>query len=189
MSQEIEIEFKNLLQHREFTQLCKHFDVKKEDFTLQHNHYFDTPSFMLKKKGCALRIREKNNRRTLTLKQPHPDGLLETHQALTEQETAAAMADSSFPDGAVTKVLYEMDVPSASLNFLGTLSTQRAEVPHENGLVVLDHSFYLETEDFELEYESQERSRGEKTFHELLAAFQIPKRETDNKIRRFFAQK
>ncbi|HEU5140405.1 MAG TPA: CYTH domain-containing protein [Bacillales bacterium] len=189
MSREIEIEFKNLLSKTEFDQLCNHFNVKKTDFKVQHNHYFDTADFMLKNQGCALRIREKNNTHTLTLKQPHPDGLLEIHQPLDEQDTAAIMAGAHLPDGEVVDVLHKIKVSVADLNPLGTLSTDRAEVSFKNGLVVLDHSFYSGTEDYELEYESTEKNRGEETFHELLATLNIPERETENKIRRFFRKK
>ncbi|HET7579564.1 MAG TPA: CYTH domain-containing protein [Bacillales bacterium] len=189
MSQEIEIECKNMLTAQEFEQLCSHFEIGGSDFTRQHNHYFDTPEFMLKNKGCALRIREKNNRSTLTLKQPHPDGLLETHQPLTDAEAEEAKKGSKVPDGEVTDVLSSMNIPVSSLKLLGTLSTERAEFTYENGLLVLDHSYYLDTEDYELEYESPERAQGEKTFYGLLNTFGIEKRETDNKIRRFFNRK
>lgn len=186
MSQEIEIEFKNLLTAQEFERLCSQFGLQNSDFTLQHNHYFDTADFMMKKKGCALRIREKNGRTILTLKQPHPAGLLETHQPLTEGEAAAAKASSEFPDGEVTQILETMDVFTSSLHYLGKLSTKRAETDYKSGLLVLDHSFYLGKEDFELEYESREKVSGEKIFDELLVLSNIPKRETENKIRRFF---
>lgn len=189
MSQEIEIECKNMLTTQEFEQLCSHFEIGGSDFTRQDNHYFDTPEFMLKNKGCALRIREKNNRSTLTLKQPYPDGLLETHQSLTGEQAEAAINGARLPDGEVIDLLSSMNIPVSSLKLLGTLSTKRAEFTYEDGLLVLDHSFYLDTEDYELEYESSERARGEKTFHDLLNTFGIPVRETDNKIRRFFTRK
>ncbi|HEX7065130.1 MAG TPA: CYTH domain-containing protein [Bacillales bacterium] len=189
MSQEIEIEFKNLLNQKEFEQLCHHFNVKQADFKIQHNHYFDTTDFMLKNNKCALRIREKENTRTLTLKQPHPDGLLETHQTLTEQETANVKACSHFPEGEVIDALHKMKIPVRSLNLLGTLSTERAETPYRNGLIVLDHSYYSGTEDYELEYESPDKNSGEQIFHDLLGSLGIPKRETENKIRRFFRKK
>jgi uncharacterized protein YjbK len=189
MSQEIEIEFKNILTRAEFEQLSRYFGVRKDDFTLQHNHYFDTPTFMLKSQGCALRIREKNGRQTLTLKQPHTEGLLETHQSLTKKEAEAAKSGNRLPDGEVIRVLQTMGVSVFSLTYLGTLSTERAEIVYENGTIMLDHSFYLGTEDYELEYESTDKNEGEKIFQTLLRDFNIPQRETKNKIRRFFEKK
>lgn len=189
MSQEIEIEFKNLLTRAEFERLCSHFSIENEDFTLQHNHYFDTPSFMLKNKGCALRIRDKNGRLTLTLKQPHTDGLLETHQSISKEEVEAAKTGNHFPDGEVTRVLRAMSIPVSSLTYLGKLSTERAEIPYQNGTIMLDHSFYLGTEDYELEYESMEQKQGKEVFQTLLRDLDILERETKNKIRRFFEKK
>ena len=52
MTQEIEIEFKNIVTEEEFNTLCKSFSI--EGFTKQVNHYFETPSFSLKEAGSAL---------------------------------------------------------------------------------------------------------------------------------------
>ncbi|HET7658355.1 MAG TPA: CYTH domain-containing protein, partial [Bacillales bacterium] len=147
MSREIEIEFKNLLTKQEFGQLFHYFGLENKTFTLQHNHYFDTRDFMLKEQNCALRIREKNGHYTLTMKQPQPVGLLEIHQKLTKQEYERIKTQCLFPDGEVTKELLEMNVPPATLVHFGTLSTKRVETGYQEGLLVLDHSFYLGTED------------------------------------------
>ena len=86
MSQSIEIEFKNLLSIEEFNRMITYFQLSDDHFFRQINHYFDTKDFALKNLGCALRIREKKEHFEMTLKQPHPDGLLETTQILTEKE-------------------------------------------------------------------------------------------------------
>lgn len=189
LSREIEIEFKNIVSRAEFEQLSRHFNVTTSDFALQHNHYFDTPSFMLKEKGCALRIREKDATFTLTLKQPHTDGLLETHQALTARETNSALADKELPSGVVTRALQAMDIPLSTLHYLGRLSTTRAELPYRDGTLAFDRSEYLQIEDHELEYEVSERTSGEENFKQLLASFNIPRRPSKNKVQRFFDQK
>lgn len=186
MSQEIEIEFKNLLTEPEFENIRRHFHLAKKQFTPQHNHYFDTEDFMLKKQNCALRVREKKGRMTFTLKQPHRHGLLETHQPITSNDFETMKTERHFPEGEVTRTLRELNIVLGNLVLLGTLSTKRAELDFRNGLLVLDHSFYVGTEDYELEYECKERSSGEKVFFELLHQFQIPKRKTENKIKRMF---
>ena len=89
MTQEIEIEFKNIVTEEEFHALCKSFSI--EVFTKQVNHYFETPNFSLKEAGSALRIRHKGETYTLTLKQPAEVGLLETHQVVTENEAKMMM--------------------------------------------------------------------------------------------------
>lgn len=189
MSQEIEIEYKNLLTPREFGQLCRYFQIEDDSFNRQDNHYFDTANFMLRDLGCALRIREKNGKAILTLKQPYGDDLLETHQALTNKEKQAALAGAGIGDGEVPSALQKLTVPLASLRFLGTLSTYRAERTYQGGVLVFDHSEYLQTADDELEYEVTNHEQGETVFTELLNAFHIPRRPSKNKVRRFFERK
>ncbi|MEH7347045.1 CYTH domain-containing protein, partial [Bacillus sp. JJ1532] len=54
---------------------------------------------------------------------------------------------------------------------------------------VLDHSYYLNKEDFEIEYEVSNREKGLEVFSELLLNLDIPIRKTDNKIMRFYKEK
>src|SRR5699024_9526368 len=85
MNQEIEIEYKTLLTERAFNKLTEALPFP-HDAIKQVNHYFKTEDFQLKKKRSAIRIREKKDTIVLTLKQPHPDGILETHETLTKEE-------------------------------------------------------------------------------------------------------
>src|SRR5699024_6280641 len=85
MGQEIEIEYKNLLTKQEFNHLLHHFSFPQPG-KKQTNYYFETKNFTLKENRSALRIREKDGNYQLTLKEPHVNGLLETHDMLTESE-------------------------------------------------------------------------------------------------------
>src|SRR5690625_5863964 len=85
MTQEIEIEYKNLLTEDEFNLLLSTLPFSKE-CQVQKNYYFETNNFALRGKLSALRIREKKGSYQLTLKEPHPEGHLETHDFLTEKE-------------------------------------------------------------------------------------------------------
>ncbi|WP_203364200.1 CYTH domain-containing protein [Bacillus sp. REN10] len=189
MSQQVEIEFKNLLEKKEFSQLIQAFHVREEDFALQHNHYLDTASFHLKKHGCALRIREKEATFELTLKQPAKVGLLETNQILKKEEAEALMQKSIWPEGMVKEALQPLLTEKDQLEHFGTLSTRRAEILYKEGILTFDNSFYLGKEDYELEYEVKEEESGKKTFNDLLKQFQIPRRITDNKVKRFYLEK
>ncbi|WP_338753578.1 CYTH domain-containing protein [Bacillus sp. FJAT-52991] len=189
MSQQLEIEFKNLLEKEEFLHLIQAFHIKEEDFALQHNHYLDTASFHLKQQGCALRIREKEATFELTLKQPAEIGLLETNQSLLKEEAEVLLLKGKFPEGIVKEVLQLTLLEIDSLQHFGTLSTKRAEIPYQEGLLTFDNSFYLGKEDYELEYEVQEEKTGQEIFNHLLKKFQIPRRITDNKVKRFYLEK
>ncbi|WP_421384209.1 CYTH domain-containing protein [Bacillus salacetis] len=185
MPKEIEIEFKNMLTQEEFQQIKSHLSLKENDFALQKNHYFDTPYNELQKQQCALRIREKNGHFELTLKQPAEEGLLETNQSVNEVETSKMIEQGMIPSGEVAEALKSLEIQPEKLVHFGTLSTSRAETVFKDGLMVLDYSFYINNEDYELEYEVKDRESGEKIFFDFLASMNIPIRPADNKIKRF----
>ena len=189
MTQEIEIEFKNLVTEEEFIRLLSHFHIIEEDFITQDNHYFDTPDYQLKGKQSALRIRQKNGTYTLTLKTPLNEDLLETNQPLSKSQSDSLLHEGLFPEGEVKNVLQSIPVALESLQHFGTLSTSRAEIDYQDGLLVFDKSSYLQKEDYELEYEVKERKSGEAIFRQLLEQLHIPLRKTDNKIKRFYLEK
>lgn len=188
MAQEIEIEYKNLLTKEEYHLLLDslHFPVEG---TLQTNYYFDTKDFQLKEQGAALRIRKKNDNYVLTLKEPHPEGLLETHDVLTEQEAKDWLEANPTPKMHTKNQLIQLQIAVADLQYYGSLTTERREIEYENVLLVLDYSQYNKTSDFELELEAKTRSEGEQVFKSLLKKYKIQKRDTPNKIERFFLSK
>lgn len=185
----IEIEFKNMITTDEFTALMNFLNLRSEDFSEQENHYFDTPDFLLKEKGSALRIRQKYGSFELTLKQPHPEGLLETNEDLSESEAAEMIQTGNIPREQTKKSLEELGIKTDNLRYFGTLTTKRAEKEYNKGLAVLDHSRYLNKEDFEIEFEVDDRKEGQMVFLNLLQQLNIPVRKTENKIKRFYNEK
>ncbi|WP_408010728.1 CYTH domain-containing protein [Pseudalkalibacillus sp. A8] len=187
MKQEIEIELKNLVTEEEFKELTSAFSITDDSYTKQTNYYFDTDTFTLKEKGCALRIRQKKDTYTFTLKRPHKDGLMESHENLSEENALRLINGDSVTSSDMLQFLEEtFGIESGQLCCLGSLVTTRAEQTYKSGLLVFDHSVYLGTEDFELEFEVSERKQGEKEFWHLLETYDIPQRKTANKIERFF---
>jgi uncharacterized protein YjbK len=189
LTQSLEIEFKNLLTQLEYEKIKSYFSLNESMFFHQENHYFDTSNFSLKEKHSALRIRKKGDYFELTLKQPVSEGLLETNQILTETEANGALEHHSLPKGQVTELLTNLNINPDDIHFFGTLTTRRAEWEYKEGLLVLDFSSYLNTNDYELEYEVLNREVGHKTFIDLLSTLQIPLRQTESKIMRFYLQK
>ncbi|MFC7321226.1 CYTH domain-containing protein [Halobacillus campisalis] len=189
MTQEIEIEFKNILTEEEFVKLYEHLSFDSEELIEQTNYYFETEDFKLRQQGSALRIRRKKDQWTLTLKQPHEEGLLETHDNLTEDEVNQWMLNRPTSTTYVQNQLQEAGIDIAELRYMGSLMTRRKEKDYKGTTVVLDQSFYFERNDYELELEAADYESGKKVFEELLTAQHIPKRKTDNKIKRFFNAK
>ncbi|KIL50208.1 hypothetical protein KP77_15830 [Jeotgalibacillus alimentarius] len=184
MPQELEIEFKNMLTEKEYHDLYTAFDMDSP--VSQTNHYFDTPLFQLKEARSALRIREKDGKLTLTLKQPVEEGLLETHQPVSSLDLEDMLSGGGLVGGEIAEMLELMNISPKQIVHFGSLQTNRSETPYKNGLLVLDHSSYLGIEDYELEYEVTSHDEGKENFLSLLTAYKIPVRETDNKIKRFY---
>ncbi|QAS51609.1 CYTH domain-containing protein [Halobacillus litoralis] len=189
MSQEIEIEFKNLLTEVEYDRIYQFLPFKSVELIEQTNYYFEAGDLKLKSHGAALRIRKKNDQWTLTLKQPHEDGLLETHDSLTEEEANLWIQNKMMVKTNVFKQLHELGISIEDLHYLGSLTTRRKEVEYQQTTVVLDHSLYYDKEDYELEVEASSQTAGKKVIREILEACNIPERETDNKIKRFYKAK
>lgn len=184
MEQHIEIEFKNLLTQEHFKKLINFF--QPDSFVSQENYYFDTALFELKKQASALRIREKNQKFELTLKQPSEVGLLESNQLITKQFAEAFIQNGSFPTGSIQELIVQAGLDPKAFTCFGSLRTERAEIEYHGGIIVLDHSFYAGKEDYELEYEVEDAQLGKKIFMELLEKLEIPLQKTENKIKRFY---
>lgn len=188
MSRHIEIEYKNMITEAEFRNFIKYFSIADHDFILQKNYYFETPEYALKNARAALRIREKQGRFVLTLKEEKPYGHLETTQQLLEDSARDIIRTGRFPEGPVFARLKEIGVDAHKIRYIGKLETERAEIPYAGGLLVLDRSSYFQKVDFEVEYEVDDPEAGKKIFHALLQKLQIPERKSVNKIARFFSE-
>ncbi len=192
MDQKIEIEFKNLLTYKEFKLVKAYFQLTDNDFMKQRNFYFDTPELELAKQKCALRIREKQGNYELTLKQPFKKHELhETNLSISKQKACSFIKDGLFPETAneLRTILASLQVSPNSLMHLGELTTFRSEFAYKCGKLAIDHSFYLGVEDFEIEFEANEKSAGQEIFLQLLKQLGIKKKTTKNKITRFFDEK
>ncbi|SET15747.1 adenylate cyclase [Oceanobacillus limi] len=183
--QEIEIEFKNILTRAEYHKLLNHFPFPNKG-KIQTNFYFETKDFALRKQKSALRIRKKDGAYRLTLKEPHPQGLLETHDILTNEEAKAWISGNCIPKKYTAKQLNNLNIEPSKLIYYGQLTTERYEYKKDDLLYVLDYCTYNNHEDYELELEAKDETNGSTAFQSLLREFKIPKRETPNKIQRFF---
>jgi uncharacterized protein YjbK len=186
MAQEIEIEFKNILTKNEYESLLEAYPFP-HDPVEQTNHYFETDDLRLKNAGCALRIRNKQSGYILTLKEPHGEGLLETHDELTKEEAQSWLNGQPVGKAHVERQLERLNIKISDLRYFGSLMTLRRELELEKSVLVLDYSTYNGQEDYEVELEAEEYEEGKKMFQAILEQEEIPKRRTPNKIERFFS--
>ena len=186
MSQQMEIEFKNLLTKEEYTRLLTFFNIVPEQIIKQENHYFDTPHYDLKNASSGLRIRVLPHRIECTLKERSSENAhLETTDPLTADVAAQMIRGLTFEAPSVEQRLLEMNINKEELQLFGSLTTKRVELAYEGGLLVLDHSFYLQCEDYEVEYETNDEHTGFSIFEQFLTQHNIEKRYAKKKIARF----
>lgn len=184
MHTEKEIEFKNLLTKEEFNLLLNHFEIKPNDFKVQTNYYFDTPSNYFKENKIGFRLRVLPDRNELTMKVPEQEHVInETTQFITDLEKENILQNLSFPP---VPFLEQLNLEE-ELICIGSMQTKRATSSYKNGILFFDHSLYSNTEDFEVEYECNNVEIGKEAFLYLLKTLQIPLRHADKKIARLVA--
>ncbi|PKR78353.1 adenylate cyclase [Halalkalibacillus sediminis] len=184
--QELEIEFKNLLTKEEYQHIADDQFQNPDSQKKQTNYYFETDDFFLKENKCALRIRKKDHKYVATLKQPRGDGLLETHDRLSEKEADSWFNNQIVLKENIKKQLSELNVPIHKIKYKGALVTHRLEKQKDDFIIVLDRSEYSGKVDYELEIEAKTYESGLDLFNSWLKRYQIPKRTTQSKIQRFF---
>lgn len=188
MSQEIEIEFKNMLSKSKYDELLIAFDINSDDIIRQENHYFDTADFQLKAIESGLRIRILPNKIEFTLKERTADNQhIETTDLLIAEEAHKMLHDFTLPAGYVKERLEQLGIATSSLTLFGSLTTDRIEIKYKGGLLVFDHSFYLQHDDYEVEYETTDEIIGKSIFQQFLQKHNIPILHAPKKIARFAA--
>lgn len=185
MAQEIEIEFKTMLTKDEFEQLLYRLPFPKEPI-VQTNYYFETEQFNLKNNRSALRIRKKEMHYTLTLKEPHEEGILETNDTLSEDEASKWLKGQPNIKKNVSKRLSRMGIEENQLRLYGSLTTERFTYKEKDIYYMLDKSFYHDQVDYELEIEAPSKQIGIQALRKLLQEENLEEREALTKIERFF---
>ena len=183
---EIEIEFKNTLTKEQFEQLLTFYNIEPALIKRQVNYYFDTDTWTLKNKKSALRVRQIGEYNECTIKEATSSNTsLETTDILNEEQAENVIKHLNFPQGNVQSRLNELHISTSSLVLFGKLTTDRVEIPYKGGILVFDHSFYLQQDDYEVEYETNDERKGLSIFEDFLNQHHIPKQDAPKKIARF----
>lgn len=183
--QEIEIEYKVLLSKEQYELLATSLPFPKTPIT-QVNHYFETEDFALKAQLSALRIREKEGKYFLTLKEVQEEGILETHDELNKEEFMSWLNGQPRPKEHTAKRLERLKIDIVKLKYFGSLTTERKTFSKDNLHYFLDKSIYHDKVDYELEIEAPNKEVGLQVFESILEKYQIEKKKPITKIERFF---
>ncbi|CCE58705.1 CYTH domain-containing protein [Staphylococcus argenteus] len=184
-----EIEFKQIITASLYETLQEKY-FKNCVLFKQVNYYIDTPDFKLKQHRSALRIRVKDKQFEMTLKTPAEVGLMEYNHIISiNPEIDMIIPNDSLPDDIRQILVKQFGVNDQSLSILGALTTYRQETQYQGDLLVLDKSEYLDTTDYELEFEVKDYDQGLQKFQSLLNEWNLEHKQPLNKVQRFFKKK
>ncbi|BCN87952.1 CYTH domain-containing protein [Staphylococcus argenteus] len=184
-----EIEFKQIISASLYETLQEKY-FKNCVLFKQVNYYIDTPDFKLKQHRSALRIRVKDKQFEMTLKTPAEVGLMEYNHIISiNPEIDMIIPNDSLPDDIRQILVKQFSVNDQSLSILGALTTYRQETQYQGDLLVLDKSEYLDTTDYELEFEVKDYDQGLQKFQSLLNEWNLEHKQPLNKVQRFFKKK
>ena len=143
----LEIEYKAMLNKQEFEVLfnyLKNLMFKKIE---QINYYYETDDFKLKKTPLSLRTRKIQNKFYITLKETTSLGKIEYEYEINNNSLNNVPLD-------IQKKLMDYKINIEELKIQAELKTIRYEANYLEGIICLDHNFYNNIEDYEIEYES-----------------------------------
>lgn len=170
MSKEIEIEFKILLNKKTYSKIYKDLIKKPHKLYIQTNYYLTHPN--LEKNKMMLRIRQIDDTFELTLKEPYIDSSLETNLPLTLEQKNKIINHQPYPNTIFT-YLQKYNINALDLQQPYSLTTTRLDYKYNDGMISLDYNEYLNTKDYELEYEVPNKEIGLEHFYNFIKPYKI----------------
>lgn len=149
MEQKLEIEFKSKIDHQSHLLIRDYFPFKMP--VLQENLYYDTQNRDFYKKGIMCRVRKIEDTYLLTVKEPHPEGIMEYEINLV---------GGLFEDPRAQEVLDVFNVQVDNLNEIAFSNTVRYEYADVYGTWCLDVTQFEHHKDYEIEYELYHEERA-----------------------------
>lgn len=168
MEENLEIEFKILIDHDTYHQIIRDHKIDRSYY--QTNYYLMHP--ILSKLKFSLRIREKDDQYELTLKQPHHHGNIETN-LLIDKQTKDDIINHKLVDNDIFNLLKAYHLNSTMFKTDCFLTTLRNEVRTDQGLLCIDHNRYNNKEDYEIEYEVTDYDLGKKAFLDFIIPYNL----------------
>lgn len=142
MKQHLEIEYKTQLTQDEFNRILDSLPFEEPKY--QENTYYDTPQRSLFNQQSMCRIRTIGKNYEFTLKVPQEEGVLEYEVTLN---------DKSLNDDRIIHFLNERNIDMKTMKIIAFSNTVRYEYSDLYGVWCLDYTKFLNSFDFELEYE------------------------------------
>lgn len=170
MSEQIEIEYKILVNQDIFQSILNDYKHNITKDYIQTNYYFTHP--LLEKKKYMLRIRKKENQYELTLKRPINNHRIETNISITNDE-AKLFFEHRDINNEITEILKKEDICIKDLNQQFSLTTHRYDISFDEGMLSLDENHYLGCVDYEIEFEVSNEEVGFAKFLEIIQPYHL----------------
>lgn len=172
MSKNIEIEIRANLTKEEYELIVHHFSNLTS--YSQINYYIDDSKFSFSNNNHGLRIREKEGKFELTLKNKINDNYLEINQKITEKDKENLRKPGYFPRGEIYDFLVnELSINPLNLYIICELKTTRLDIEYKGTTISLDKNEYLGEIDYDIECEANKNSDVKDTLIKFLSSFNI----------------
>lgn len=150
--EDFEQEVKFLLDQETFEKIYGGF-VSEKNPKKQVNYYFN-PAALVGDKSTTIRIREKDGKYTLTIKEKKSDA-----KDLSTEKSATISKDDFnkiMAAGSLKVDAYLENSLKGEVSYLGSLETIRDEVQYKNIALAFDKSTYFDQVDYEIEMEGRQ---------------------------------
>ena len=172
MAKNIEIEAKGLLDKDEYELIFHKLSLKPY---VQINYYIKNDHFDFKQYG--LRIRFKDNKYELTLKDRIDDGYIEINQMINEQEFLDMKNKNLFPLGEVNSYLQNKNISTNDLYIFASAKTERIDIHYHTSLISIDKTTIFDHIDYEIECENTNIKKAKDDIISFLDQFSIKYKE------------
>lgn len=172
MSKNIEIEIRAILTKDEYEKVLS--SLSNYTSYSQTNYYLDDSKLSFSNNYHGLRIREKDHKYELTLKQKINNDYLEINQEITAKIKENMVNPGYFPSGEVFDYLTKNNlIDPKNIYIVCKLKTTRIDINYEGTIISLDKNEYFDITDYNIECESINNNEVEKTLTIFLSKFGI----------------
>ena len=179
MKKNYEYEAKCLIEESDYETILKSLSLSNTH--IQTNHYLETENNDLKNNNLALRIRLKNKKFELTLKQKIKTGNIENNIDIDFELANYILSTKKIPE----ELCAVLGLDFNFFDSISTIVTTRTTFDFENIIVELDKSTFNEKTDFEIEIEADNIEIANHKMELLLNKFDINFKKSMPKIARF----
>lgn len=182
-TKEVTAEFKTLLSKQEYERIFKLYKDIQGD--IQTNYYFDTKRFTLKASNAVLRVKRTDRGLTYILERKKGYNFVKIKEDMTENEFNELKETGKIVNPVILAELTDIIKDQLVVNFM-SLATFRISFQYKRGKVSLDRCEYVNTVDYELEYQASNRDSGKTDFIGIIKEFNITYKKSQVKLKRAY---